>query len=180
MNTKFILFLFLALSILSACNNDKDEVKDSQIYEGKRLTIGVIGKTPIVREKNIIFKNIELKDLSSGNLSPEYNAIFIMKEHLSKAAKAPYAKIYKNSGIPFFFIETKKSYLPFVNEDMDYEDFPDSKSGDYAAGFYQGDDNGTYWGYGLYNNTVNDINILDVYSRIFNTIENVDNWMENN
>ncbi|MBA2872276.1 hypothetical protein HNQ85_002585 [Anoxybacillus calidus] len=32
-----------------------------------------------------------------------------------------------------------------------------------------------YWGYGLYNNTVNEVNILDVFSRIFKTIETIDN-----
>jgi hypothetical protein len=98
-----------------------------------------------------------------------------MKEHLTEAAKSHYANIYKNSGIPFFFIETNKSYVPFVHEETDYEEFPDSQSLDYAAGYYQSGENGTYWGFGLYNDTVNEVNILDVYSRIFKTIETIDN-----
>ncbi|MEC1153957.1 hypothetical protein [Cytobacillus horneckiae] len=80
-------------------------------------------------------------------------------------------KTYKNSVIPFFFIESKKSYIPFVDKETEYEDFPDTKSGDYAAGYYQNGEDETYWGYGLYNNTANEINIFDVYSRIFRTIE---------
>ncbi|MEH7347145.1 hypothetical protein V7122_25250 [Bacillus sp. JJ1532] len=172
MKKKIILFLLLALSILTACSNDKNEVKDSPLYEGKKLIIGVVGKTPKVREQNIVFKSIEIKDLRQENLSSKYNAVFIMKEYLSEVAKALYAKIYKNSSIPFFFIESKKSYVPFVDEETDYEEFPDTKSGDYAAGYYHDGENGTYWGYGLYNNTVNEVNILDVYSRIFNTIGN--------
>ncbi|HZG72484.1 MAG TPA: hypothetical protein VEY51_13185 [Chondromyces sp.] len=175
MKRKIILLLLLAISILSACSNNENEVKNSQIYEGKNLIIGVIGKAPRVREQNIVFKSIELKDLSQENLTSKYNAVFIMKEHLSEAANAPYAKIYKNSSLPFFFIESKKSYIPFVDEETDYEEFPDTKSGDYAVGYYQFNEDGTYWGYGLYNKTVNEVNILDVFSRIFKTIETVNN-----
>jgi hypothetical protein len=175
MKKKIILLLFLTLFILSACNNDKNKIDNSPIYDGKALTIGVVGKAPKVREQNIVFKGIELKDLTQDNLSSKYNAVLIMKEHLSEAAKAPYAEIYKNSGIPFFFIETKKSFVPFVDEEVDYEDFPDSKSGDFAAGYYQSGKEGTSWGYGLYNNTVNEENIMDVFSRIFKTIEYIEN-----
>ncbi|TDK61738.1 hypothetical protein E2K98_12680 [Bacillus salipaludis] len=170
-----ILFLLLTLFILSACSNDKNEVKDSPLYNGKKLTIGVVGKFPKVREQNIVFKNIKLEDLSQENLASKYNAVFIIKEHLSEAAKAPYAKIYKNSGIPSFFIESKKSFVPFIDEETDYEEFPDSKSGDYASGYYQSGKEGTSWGFGLYNNTVNEANIKDVFSRIFKTIEGIDN-----
>jgi hypothetical protein len=55
MKEKIILFLLLTLSILSACNN-KNEVKDSPLYDGKELTIGVVGNAPKVREQNIDFK----------------------------------------------------------------------------------------------------------------------------
>ncbi|MGD6853904.1 hypothetical protein ACQCVO_02410 [Bacillus infantis] len=137
------------------------------------MTIGVVGEAPTIREENIVFKNIELEDLDSAHLSREYSAVFMMKAYLIEAAKAPFAKIYKDAGIPFFFIKSKKSYVPFVDAETDYEEFPDSKSGDYATGFYQSDEKGTYWGYGLYNNTVNEANILDVYSRIFKTIDTV-------
>ncbi|TMU83550.1 hypothetical protein FGG79_19155 [Bacillus sp. BHET2] len=171
MKKKIIYFLLLVLSILTACSDDQNEIKNSPLYEGKELTIGVVGEAPNVREKNIIFKNIILEDLNQENLSEEYCAIFIMKNHLSEAAKAPFAKIYKESGIPFFFIESKKSFVPFVDEETDYEEFPATKSGDYATGYYQSGEDGTYWGYGLYNNTVNETNILDVYSRIFKTID---------
>ncbi|MGD6903387.1 hypothetical protein [Bacillus infantis] len=168
-----LLFLF-ALSTLSACSYDKNEVKDSPIYEGGELTIGVVGEAPTVREENIVFNNIELGDLHSANLFKEYSAVFIMKAYLTEAAKAPFAKIYKDAGIPFFFIESKKSYVPFIHEETDYEEFPDSESGDYATGLYQSGEQGTFWGYGLYNDTVNETNILDIYSRIFKTIDNIE------
>ncbi|MEH7503739.1 hypothetical protein V7152_17280 [Neobacillus drentensis] len=174
MKKKITLFLLLTLSILSACSNNTNEVKDSPLYDGEKLTIGVVGKIPKVREQNIVFKNIELKDLSQKNLASKYNAVFITKEHLSEAANAPYAKIYKNSGIPFFFIESKKSFVPFINEDINYKEFPDS-AGEYASGYYQSGDSGQSWGFGLFNDTVNEVNIEDVFSRIFKTIESVNN-----
>lgn len=168
-----IILLFLLISTLAACSLDKNEFKDSPLYEGMDLTIGVVGKIPDVREKNVVFKSIDLNDIRKGNLSSKYDAIFIMKEQLIEAARAPYANIYKNSGIPFFFIESKKSHVPFVEAEIDYEAFPDTKSGDYASGFYQSGDIEKSWGYGLFNDTVNEVNILDVFSRIFMTIEQV-------
>lgn len=168
-----IILLFLLISTLAACSMDKNEVKDSPLYEGLDLTIGVVGKIPDVRERNIVFKSIDLNDIRKGNLSSKYDAIFIMKEQLIEAARAPYANIYKNSGIPFFFIESKKSHVPFVEAEIEYEAFPDTDSGEYASGYYEIGDSGKSFGYGLYNDTVNEVNILDVFSRIFMTIEQV-------
>ncbi|WML45450.1 hypothetical protein [Neobacillus sp. PS3-40] len=175
MKKKIIMLLLLVLSILSACSNDKNEVKDSPLYEGKNLTIGIVGKTPKIREKNITFKNLDLKDLGQENLSSQYNAVFIMKKHLSEAAKAPYTKIYKTSGIPFFFIDSKKPYGVFTDEKFDYEQSIDSPGKEYAWEYYQSGEKGQYWGYGLYNNTVNHANIKDVFSRIFTNVETIDN-----
>lgn len=174
MMKKNILFLLIILSILSACSN-RNEIKNSPLYKGKNLTIGVVGKAPEIREKNIVFKKLELKDLGQKNLSLQYNAVFIMREHLSEAAKAPYTKIYRNSGIPFFFIDSKKLYLAFTEEKLDYKQTVDSPGKEYAWGFYQSKTEGKYWGYGLYNDTVNQANIKDVFSRIFMTIESIDN-----
>jgi hypothetical protein len=63
MKKKIILFLLITLCILSACSINKNEVMDSTLYDGKKLTIGVVGKVPNVREQNNVFQNIELKDL---------------------------------------------------------------------------------------------------------------------
>lgn len=167
------MFSFLILSIFSACSPNENDMEQSPLYDGKKLTIGVVGNAPKVREQNITFKKITLNEIIEEHLSSKYNAVFIMKEHLSEASKAPFAKIYKNSGIPFFFIESKKSYIPFVDEKTNYEEFPDIESGVYAYGYYQSGETGQYWGYGLYNDTVNEKNISDVYSRIFKTIETI-------
>ena len=175
MKFRITLLVMLVTSILSACVVDKNEVEDSPLYDGKPLTIAVVGNAPEVREENIQFKEIDLEEINLKNLSSAYDSVFIMKEHLSEAATAPYAKVYKTANIPFFFIESEKTYLPFIDEDMEYEEAYDSKSGAYVDGYYQSTEQGQYWGFGLYNDTVNDTNVLDVYSRIFETIETVDN-----
>jgi hypothetical protein len=179
MKKKTIMLLLLVLSILSACSNDKNEVKDSPLYEGKNLTIGVVGKAPKVREKNVVFKEIDLKDLTQDNVSSKYNAVFVMKGYVTGSDKETYSKIYKNAGIPIFFIEPQKYYIPSVDEEVHEvkgtEDNSNSKAGDYAVGYYQTGGEVKYWKFGLYNDTVNEANIMDVYSRIFTTIEIIDN-----
>lgn len=97
-----------------------------------------------------------------------------MKEHQFEAANNKYIAVYKNSGIPFFFIESTKSYLAIVYEQFSYENAPDLGDPTYASGIYQlGEGNYQYCGYGLYNDKVNEDNIKDVYTRIFNTTESV-------
>ncbi|ULO06571.1 hypothetical protein H1230_26825 [Paenibacillus sp. 19GGS1-52] len=166
---KISMILFFICFIVTACNSD---TVDTPRYEGKSLVIGLIGDAPNVREKNVDFKQITFKQLE--DLSPDYDAIFIMKEYLSEAATQKYAKVYKNAGIPFFFIETTKSYLPFINEELSYEDAPDLSSDTYATGYYQSDKEFQYWGYGLYNDKVNESSIADVYTRIFTTMESLE------
>ncbi|XQY90024.1 hypothetical protein ACNRWW_10725 [Metabacillus sp. HB246100] len=174
MNKNRLLLIILIMSFLAACKGNENEVKNSPLYEGIELTIAVVGEEPKIREKHIIFETIHLEDLKKENLSETYDAVFIMKEHLSAAAKASFAKIYTSSTLPFFFIETEKSYIPFV-EETNYEAFPDVKSGNYAYGYYQvNKEEGRYWGYGLYNDTVNEVNVMDVYTRIFETIQDVE------
>jgi len=167
--------IFICFFLIVGCSISTTQ---SPLYEGKDLVIGVIGELPDVREKNIKFISISFNDLETINdLSSQFDAVIITKEHLSEAAHAQYAKIYKTSGIPFFFMESTKSYFPFILEDKSYEDIRDIsvKTGDYATGFLQLDEeNIKYWGYGLYKNEVNKENVQDVYSRIFSTIESIE------
>lgn len=101
----------------------------------------------------------------------------IMKEHLSEAAESKYAQVYKSSNIPYFFIESTKSFVPFVIEELSYDQVSELSNLEYATGYFQtGDDQNQYqsWGYGLYNDKVNESNIKDVYSRMFTTISSID------
>ncbi|MDR4950419.1 hypothetical protein [Neobacillus cucumis] len=139
MKKKFLLFLVLAICILTAWSNNKTDATSNSLhksstYKGGQLTIGVVGKAPVIHEPKILFENIQLKDLLQGNLSSKYKAVFIMKENLTEAATAPYAKVYQNSDIPFFFIESKKSYAPFIEANIDYNQFPDVNTGNYITG----------------------------------------------
>ncbi|WP_410514643.1 hypothetical protein PaeBR_09805 [Paenibacillus sp. BR2-3] len=83
------------------------------------MIIGVIGEAPVIREDHVKFTSITLDKLDGGNkLSAEFDAIIIMKDHLSEAANKKYANTYKTAGVPFFFMESKKSYIPFIEEEL--------------------------------------------------------------
>jgi len=161
-----LIFLF----ILAGCE-DPGTIYEP-IYTGKNLSIGVVGEIPSVREEDVEFKLINLNDLHSKELSVQLDAVFIMKENLRDAADSQYASVYKNAGIPFFFIESEKSYYPFIDEETSYDNFPNLTSGDYAyaTGFYQVGDKIQSWRYGFNKNELKENHILDAYSHIFNTI----------
>jgi hypothetical protein len=170
MKKLYVSFLFI-FYVLTGCTPD---VIDTPLYAGKHLVIGVIGETPKIREENVSFKKINFSELRELDSFSEFDAVFIMKENLPEAAKQEYARIYKTVGIPFFFIQSKKSYLPFTNEELSYDEVPDLSSDTYATGYFRYDDNDQNWGYGLYNDIENSSNIKDVYTRIFTTIELVE------
>lgn len=162
--------LFCICFILMFFNSNSDTVNTS-LYEGRSLVIGLIGDPPIIREEHVDFKEITLKQLADQELPSDLDAIFIMKEHLVEASDQKYVKVYQNADIPFFYIDSKKSYIPFTNEELSYDEVPDLSADTYATGYY-GKKSRT-WGYGLYNDVLNEANIMDVYSRIFTTIESL-------
>lgn len=173
MKYKFYIFLIVSFCLgLTACTNN---LLVSEEYSGRNLEIGVVGKKPEVRENNINFTSIEMRELKEQNTLKKFDAIFIMKEHLIEAANDEYVESYQSGIIPFFFIESEKSYLPFVVHSSSYEGTPDSQTGDYATGYYNSPNNGEmkYWGYGLYDHIKNEDNIKDAYSRIFKTIDEI-------
>ncbi|MBT2757533.1 hypothetical protein J7E71_16700 [Mesobacillus foraminis] len=162
-----LLLLVLMLILISACN--KVGVR-TELYEGKALTIGVVGKPPKVNETDIKFNRIQLTDILKEDFHKSYDGIFIMKDSFIEASEPKYATVYQNSSIPFFFIETEKSYLPFVDKELSYKDAITIKTKSYATGYLKKKEQITYWEYGLYNDEVNGNNIRDAYSRIFKTI----------
>jgi len=163
---KIIPVLLLIIIIFTGCNSDTIY---TPLYNGKKLIIGVIGKFPKVREANVLFKNINFDKMEeSENLSSEFDAIIIKKEHLSEAANHKYLAIYQHAGLPFFFMDSKKSFVLIINGQLSYKDAPDKVDQDYATGIL---DENHFCGYGLYNDKVNDRNIMEVYTQIFNTIE---------
>lgn len=170
-------FIILIIILATGCTTTADTV-DTPLYSGQSLSLAVIGEVPKVREEHIKFINISFDELEDyTKLSSVYDAVFIMKEHLSEAAQGKYAKVYKNAGIPFFYIESTKSFMPFVAEELSYDDISDTGSGMYATGYLASDKGDRSWGYGLYNNIVNAPNIKSAYSRMFTTIDSVKNGM---
>ena len=160
------------ISILTACSKPQ-AVKTSQ-YNNMALSIGIIGEAPKVSEKQVTFTKIRFSDLEKDRFDSKYDAIFITKINLSEASQGKYASIYKKSKIPFFFIQTEKSYVPFTEKDLTYDNAPNFNDQSYATGILYKDNSNsnelTTWGYGLHDDIENQANIEEVYSRIFDTI----------
>ncbi|MCM1991348.1 transcription elongation factor GreAB [Oceanirhabdus seepicola] len=162
--------LVTILGILAACSNVQRQSVEANPYDGRVLSIGIIGESPKILEEQVTFLKIQFSDLEKEAFNSQYDAIFITKDNLFEAAQGKYASIYKESKIPLFFIQTEKSYVPFTEEDLSYEEAEDISDQTYATGIMYRDNKLKYWGYGLYNDIKNQENIKDVYSRIFETI----------
>lgn len=87
-----------------------------------------------------------------------------------KLHKENTVSIYKEYKIPLFFIHTEKSYVPFIKEELSYEETDDLSNQTYATGIMYRDNKLQFLEYGLYNDIENQANIEDVYSQIFETI----------
>ena len=167
---KIVLILLVIIIMFTSCTINNNSV-DSAAYSGEALVIGVIGEIPEIREEQITFKKINLETLESNQFNFTYDGILIMKDYFEEASESEYASIYKRSSIPIFFVESQKSYIPFITEDLNYESVSISDELTYATGIFVLGEEMKYWGYGLYNDTKNETNIKDVYSRIFRDIE---------
>lgn len=162
--------LVITLSIFTSWNKLQSQSVKTNPYAGRALDIGIIGEALEVREEQVRFTKIQFSDLEEKTFNSQYDAIFITKDNLLEAAQGKYAAIYKESKIPFFFIQTEKSYVPFIQEDLSYEKALEVHDQTYATGIIFDNDNLKSWSYGLYNDIENEVNIKDVYSRIFETI----------
>ncbi|WP_339316083.1 hypothetical protein [Paenibacillus sp. FSL R10-2734] len=169
--------IILIVIFTTGCTSIADTV-DTPLYSGKSLSLGVVGEIPKIREEHVHFTNISFDELEDySTLSSKYDAVVIMKEHLQEADDNKYIKVYTNAGVPFFFIEATKSFMPFVLEDVSFEhsSLTNFNYDMYVTGYFQTGEAYKSWGYGLYNDKVNEPNIKDVYSRIFTTIESIEN-----
>ncbi|PMC34462.1 transcription elongation factor GreAB [Bacillus sp. UMB0899] len=164
-----IIIIVLVLGLV-ACSTENS----NSTYSGEQLKIGIIGEAPSVKERKVTFRSITFEELEDiKKISATYDAIFITKDNLIKAAEGKYAKVYKTTNIPFFFIQSTKSFLPFINKEVSYEESPDVDNQTYASGIIVNEENTTQWGYGLKDDVLNETNIKDVYTRIFSTIESL-------
>jgi hypothetical protein len=162
----FILLIILTVA-LTACASSPD----FELYEGKSLRIAVVGEPPETKEEQVRFTEITFDEMTGEEMN-SYDAIFIMENNLSEAAKSQYADVYLHSSIPFFFISTK-SHIPFTVEDAGYDQTWNwSPGNNYSVGVLASQEDGTLqtWGYGLYNDEKTVEHIKGVYSRIFMTL----------
>lgn len=163
------LLLSASLLFLIAACSPKPEF---ELYEGKELSIAVLGTKPEVEEEQVDFQEITFDEFTTEELN-KFDAVFIMKENLEEAAESQYAPIYSDTHIPFFFIENNKDAYPFIDADLAYEDareIPDHNY--YATSFLKTpyDEERTVR-YGLYNDEVSEENIREAFSRMFKTVE---------
>lgn len=172
MNRSIGILAACLLSIaLVGCTSDPVRAPN---YEGEPITIGIIGTPPTLRERNVNFEPIDFGQLEKVDASSGYDAVFITEGNLPEAADSKYANTYKTAGVPFFFIESKKSHLPFISEQRTYEEFPDMNTNAYVSGYFGDRRNFKYWSYGLQNDEPNRSNIEDVYSRVIETITHIE------
>ena len=153
---------------------------DKEIYKGEKLNIGIVGKVPEINESKstINFKKISLKGINNLDLK-SYDAVIITKPYLSKAANKEYKDAYLNGHIPFFFVESKGSILPFVDNSLTYKQYADrvNDTQSYIVGVLgnPNEDNYNTWqyDYAINNNKFDRADVKDIYSRVFKTVEKV-------
>ncbi|MFC6038902.1 hypothetical protein ACFPYN_05465 [Paenisporosarcina macmurdoensis] len=173
---KLLPLLLGILLFLVGCNDDTANV---QAYSGKNLKIGVIGETPEFGGEKVSFETITFDDLKNNTkkISDDLDAILIMKESLAEADDDQYVTTYNTLKIPIFFMQSTKLHVPFVNEGVDYDEFPEVQSSNYASGFlFIGSDEeykDQTWRYELKDNEESKSNIQEVFTKIFNTIESI-------
>lgn len=169
---KWIFLLLIAALVISLSFYSQHQLYKS--YTGKPLTIAIIGDFPEIKEEQVSFEEFTFDDVMNNDFD-SYDAIFIMPQNLSQASEIPYAKIYLDSPIPFFFIEAN-NHIPFTEADLDFdddswEDWEWTTGTSYASGFYaETADSSTAWEFYLYDDENTDENIKAVYSEIFRSI----------
>ena len=167
---QIFIIIILFLVIIGCYNNEY------QIYSGETLKIGVVGNGPDIQQKNIIFDEIELEQLTQKNLISIYDAIFITEENLEKASEPEYVGIYTETEIPFLFIKSKKSYFPFIFSELSYKDAKEVEAQSYAILYLKLLNGEKYTNkFYLNNDEENMKHIEELYSRVFLDIERLKN-----
>ncbi|HDR8184952.1 TPA: hypothetical protein QC116_004409 [Bacillus thuringiensis] len=164
----YFLFFILICLVSTGCAKDKEGEKLE--YNGRALVIGVVGEKPKDTFRNIKFESIKLEEMQEK--STKVDGFLVMKEYFQEASKEQYTDLFLSLKKPVFFIGLKdRPYLIFTEKDLDYDNAPRDRAMMYTQGFVNmGNPEGQYWGMGLYNDTVSDQNIHNMYSIVFQTI----------
>ncbi|HHT7235867.1 MULTISPECIES: hypothetical protein [Bacillus] len=163
----FLVFILLCL-VSTGCA--KDNEGDTLEYNGRALVIGVVGEKPKDTFRNIKFKNVKLEEMQEK--SEKVDGFLVMKEYFQEASKEQYTDLFLSLKKPVFFIGLQdRPYLIFTEKDLDFDNAPRDRAMMYTQGFVNmGRPEGQYWGIGLYNDTVSNQNIHNMYIVVFQTI----------
>ncbi|MFD1020370.1 hypothetical protein [Thalassobacillus hwangdonensis] len=140
-------------------------------YEGEPLTIAVVGQAPDIKEEALItFEEMEFDKLTELDES-SYDAAFIMKDHHERAAEPGAALTYKQSNLPFFFIESEKMYFTYTLEKQSYENAPENEY--FIIGYHSNrDGTSNFWQIGEVDKKAAE---KEYYSQVFSMIEHQSN-----
>lgn len=163
--------ILILIFYISGCSENK-----SDIYAGETLQIMTIGNAPKIKEENILFTSMTLEDLEQSVSSVDGDAVFIMPENLVEASMDKYVDLYKQLNVPVFFIGTTKAHIPFVFDNVEYDEVADVSPVSYAAGYLYNQRNelGETWRFTKESSTdekITDKEINKIYIDIFNTVE---------
>lgn len=163
-------FLFFILICLVSAGCAKDKEGEKLEYNGRALVIGVVGEKPKDTFRNIKLESVKLEEMQEK--SAKFDGFFVMKEYFKEASKERYTDLFLSLKKPVFFIGLQdKPYLIFTEKDLDYDNAPKDRAMMYTQGFVNmGNPEGQYWGMGLYNDTVSNQNIHNMYIVVFQTI----------
>ncbi|MBJ8053315.1 hypothetical protein JDS87_15360 [Bacillus cereus] len=163
----FLVFILLCL-VSTGCTNDNEG--ETLEYNGRTLVIGVVGEKPKDTFRNIKFENVKLEEMQEK--SAKVDGFFVVKEYFQEASKEQYTDLFLSLKKPVFFIGLQdRPYLIFTEKDLDYDNAPRDRAMMYTQGFVNmGSPEGQYWGMGLYNDTVSNQNIHNMYIIVFQTI----------
>lgn len=109
--------LFLAILFLAACDNNEVQ------YNGKLLNIAVIGESPELENKRILFEQLSVEQIKedTSNVAKKFDAIMVTPESFEAASDDTYIDSYQNSEMPIIFFNSNKRHLPFVRAGVTYE-----------------------------------------------------------
>ncbi|AAU15559.1 hypothetical protein I6G76_27230 [Bacillus cereus] len=163
-------FLVFILICLASAGCAKDKEGEKLEYNGRALVIGVVGEKPKDTFRNVKFENVKLEEMK-GNAA-KVDGFLVMKEYFQEASKEQYTDLFLSLKKPVFFIGLQdRPYLIFTEKDLDYDNAPRDGAMMYTQGFVNmGNPEGQYWGMGLYNDTVSNQNIHNMYIIVFQTI----------
>lgn len=164
---RVLIIVITALILVSGCstNENTNEVIISDgrkvEYNGRPLSIGVIGEKPSKAFDNITFHSAEPVSLEKE----EYDAYFITEHYFEELSQGHWKPVFKNINTPVFFINNNVESFIYRVDGMYYQNSPQATM--HTNGFVRNGDEYQIWGYGTPSGNT-DVN--DTPEWIFNSI----------